>query len=219
VSIELLIEDDPLVAAFDIFMDIAPHLLVLAGGETPRPLYQMLAYSGHGWSGTDVFFSDERCVPTDHPDSNYRMAYETLLGKVNALAHPMPGGSCNADAYEQDLRAFFADGPVHFDLAILGLGEDGHTASLFPGDPALEERDRLVVRVERPDHPRLTLTLPALSAAETVLFLVTGASKAEALRALVASDDIPASRVAARRRIVVCDHAAASLKDQRMSSG
>jgi 6-phosphogluconolactonase len=97
---------------------------------------------------------------------------------------------------------------VRFDLAILGVGEDGHTASLFPGDPALDVRDRLVARVQGPDRSRLTLTLPALSAAETALFLVIGASKAEAVRALIAGEDIPSSRIESPRRVVVCDRAA-----------
>jgi 6-phosphogluconolactonase len=209
-SLELVVTDQPYTAAFDLFFEVSPRTLVLAGGETPRPLYEMLADSGYSWSATDVFFSDERCVPSHHPDSNYRMAYEALLARVNALVHPMPGGTCNAEAYEDDLRAFF-DGPPGFDLAILGLGADGHTASLFPGDPALDVLDRLVTRVGRPDYPRLTLTLPALSAATVALFLVTGASKAEALRALVAGEDIPAAMVEASRRVVVCDQAAARL--------
>jgi 6-phosphogluconolactonase len=207
-SLDLVVSDEPYTAAFDLFCEVSPRTLVLAGGETPRPLYEMLADCGHPWSATDVFFSDERCVPSDHPDSNYRMAYEALLGKVNALIHPMPGGTCNADAHEAELRAFFAERPVRFDLAILGVGEDGHTASLFPGDPALDVRDRLVARVQGPDRSRLTLTLPALSAAETALFLVIGASKAEAVRALIAGEDIPSSRIESPRRVVVCDRAA-----------
>jgi 6-phosphogluconolactonase len=121
----------------------------------------------------------------------------------------MPGATCDALAYEADLRSIFGEGTPAFDLILLGLGEDGHTASLFPGDPALEVRDHLVVRVTRPDHPRLTLTLPVLKAARLVLFLVAGASKREALRRLLNNEDIPAARVHAARTLVISDPAAA----------
>ena len=156
-----------------------------------------------------MFFGDERCVPPDHPDSNYRMAYEALLSHVQARVHRMPGETCDAAAYEEELTRVFGPGLPEFDLVLLGLGEDGHTASLFPGDPALDITDRRVVRVERPDHPRLTLTLPVLSAAKVVMFLVSGESKREALGRLLAGADIPAARVRARQVIVIADEAAA----------
>jgi 6-phosphogluconolactonase len=120
----------------------------------------------------------------------------------------MRGESCDASGYERELRAAL-DGSLSIDLVILGLGEDGHTASLFPGDPALEESGRLVVRVERSDHPRLTLTLPILSAAPLVLFLVEGEGKRHAVRGLLTGADIPAARVAAERVVVLADPAAA----------
>ena len=100
-------------------------------------------------------------------------------------------------------------GGLRLDLAVLGLGQDGHTASLFPGDPALDETERWVVRVERPDHPRLTLTLPLLSSALIAMILVTGESKRDALRRLLARDDIPAARVRSNRVVVIADAAAA----------
>ncbi len=156
----------------------------------------------------DVFFGDERCVPPDHSDSNYRMANETLLSSVPARVHRMPGESCDAEAYERELRAFFGELP-RFDFVFLGLGPDGHTASLFPGDPALEERSLWVARVQRPDHDRLTLTLPVLSAARLVVFLVAGAEKREALRRMMCDENIPANRVTAERVVVLADREAA----------
>ncbi len=202
----LIVSDDIAAAAVGQFKAVAPRTVVLAGGATPRPFYERLATIDYPWAQTDVFFGDERCVPPDHPDSNQRMAREALLSHVPAVAHVMPGESCDARRYEGELRRFFGAGAPEFDLVILGLGEDGHTASLFPGDPALDVTDRLVVPVSRPDHARLTLTLPVLSAAGHVLFLVAGESKRPVLRRLVAGDPaIPAARVAARRVTVVTD--------------
>jgi 6-phosphogluconolactonase len=148
---ELIVAADPVAAAIERFLELKPRRLALAGGSTPRPLYEALATVDHDWAATDIFFTDERCVPPDHSGSNYRMAYEALLSKVPARIHRMPGETCDTDAYERELRAFFGDAPVAFDLVILGLGEDGHTASLFPGDAALDLTDRLVARVHRPD--------------------------------------------------------------------
>lgn len=195
-------------AALRLFREARPRTLILAGGRTPRPVYARLASEPYDWTEVHVFFSDERCVPPDHPDSNFRMARETLLAHVPARVHRMPGETCDAAAYEGELRAFFG-GPPAFDLAFLGLGADGHTASLFPGDPALAEERRLVLRVRGPDYPRLTLTLPALSAARLAVFLVAGAEKRGALRRLLADRDIPAARVAARRVVIIADRAAA----------
>ncbi len=137
------------------------------------------------------------------------MATEALLSKVRARVHRMRGESCDAAGYEEELRAVFGEGVPAFDLAFLGMGADGHTASLFPGDPALEERRRLVVRVQRPDHPRLTLTLPALSAAKLAVFLVSGEDKRGALRRVLADEELPAARVAANRVVIIADPAAA----------
>jgi 6-phosphogluconolactonase len=155
-----------------------------------------------------VFFTDERCVPPDHPDSNYRMANETLLSRVPARVHRMPGESCYAAAYEEELATVFGPGLPVFDLVVLGLGADGHTASLFPDDPALDVTDRNVLRVSRPDYDRLTLTLPALSAAKAALFLVAGESKHDVLYRFRSGDDMPASRVHAKRVVVLADEAA-----------
>jgi 6-phosphogluconolactonase len=205
----LIVAKDFVAAATEQVRSIAPRTLALAGGSTPRPVYERLATSDFPWSGTDVFFGDERCVPLDHPASNYRMAYEVLLSRADARVHRMHGETCDAEAYEEELTSVFGPGVPRFDLVFLGLGEDGHTASLFPDSPALEERQRRVVRVERPDHFRLTLTMPVLSAAQVALFLVSGAAKRRALQLLLAGADIPAARVTAKEVIVVADEAAA----------
>ncbi len=204
---ELVVTDDIPEAAVRLFREARPRTLVLAGGETPRPTYRRLAREKYCWNEVDVFFGDERCVPPDHPDSNYRMANEALLSSVAARVHRMPGESCDAESYERELREIFGDMP-RFDLAFLGLGPEGHTASLFSGDPALDEKESWVVRVSRPDHERLTLTPPVLSAVRLAVFLVAGAEKRDALRRMMAGEDIPANRVAAERVIVLADAAA-----------
>ncbi len=209
VSAELVVAEEIAVAASERFLVLRPRTVALAGGSTPRRLYERLAACTFPWSETEVFFGDERCVPPDHPDSNFRMASEALLSKVPAKVHRMRGEACDAAAYEEELRQVFGAGVPQIDLVLLGLGEDGHTASLFPDDPALEEQDRWVVRVERPDHPRLTLTLPVLSAARVALFLVAGEAKREPLRRLLEREQIPAARVEAGEVVIVADEAAA----------
>ena len=206
---ELVVARDVGGAAAERFVALGPRTVALAGGSTPRLLYERLATRDFPWSETELFFGDERCVPPDHPDSNYRMAYEALLSQVQARVHRMPGETCDAASYEEELTRVFGPGLPEFDLVLLGLGEDGHTASLFAGDLALDITDRRVVRVVRPDHPRLTLTLPVLSAAKVVMFVVSGESKREALGRLLAGADTPATRVRARQVIVIADKAAA----------
>ena len=168
--------------------------LVLSGGNTPRTLYGLLASEFRDqipWAHVHVFWGDERYVSPDDPDSNYRMAKETLLDHVPCPAgnvHPMPTDFPSADAaardYENTLRNYFGTDWPHFDLSLLGLGEEGHTASLFPGSPALGELRRWVVAVETPADPplRLTLTLPAITRAAQIYVLVAGSAKASALR-------------------------------------
>jgi len=199
---ELVETDDLTAAALALFVEADPRTIVLAGGETPRPVYERLREVDHPWAETHVLMGDERCVPLDHPASNFGMAREALLAHVPAVAHPMPVGSCDPGAYESVVRDALGD-PPRVDLAFLGIGEDGHTASLFSGDPALAETERLVVRVDRPDHPRLTLTLPVLSSARLAIFLVDGPSKGVAMRRLLAGEEIPASRVRAERVLVL----------------
>lgn len=205
---ELRIVEDLPAAFADVFLEVAPRSVSLAGGNTPRRCYEHLASLEYQWADVDFFFGDERCVPPEHPDSNFRMANESLLARVQAHAHRMPGESCDEGAYERELRSVLGPDPV-MDLVILGLGEDGHTASLFAGDPALEEAERLVVRVERPDHRRLTLTLPVLSAAPVAVFLVEGDRKREALQQLLVGADVPAARVAAHRVVILAEPSAA----------
>lgn len=134
---------------------------------------------------------------------------ESLLSKVPARVHRMRGEDCDAAGYERELTEVFGPGVPKFDLVLLGLGEDGHTASLFPGDAALGVTDRRVIRVERPDYPRLTLTLPVLSAASVALFLVSGKAKREVTGRLLRGENIPAARVAAREVVIIADEEAA----------
>jgi 6-phosphogluconolactonase len=173
--------------------------VALAGGSTPKALYELLATeyrSALDWDKVHVFFGDERTVPPDHEDSNYRMAYDTLLSRVPVgSVHRMRGELDPAEAamlYEEELKRFF-DGPPRFDLILLGIGEDGHTASLFPGTPALDVTDRWVVEnpVEKLGTVRITLTVPAINAAKRVIFLVAGAGKAEALKEILEGDADP----------------------------
>ncbi len=206
---ELIVTSDIPKAACELFLQIRPRTVALSGGDTPGPFYERLAGQDYDWSAVDFFFGDERCVPPDHEDSNYRLAFKTLLSKIDARVHRMPGESCDALAYEAALRSTFGEGLPAFDLLVQGIGEDGHTASLFPGDPALEENARLVVKVVRPDHPRLTLTLPVLSAAKVAMFLISGRQKREALRQMLADEDIPAACLSAQRIVVIADEEAA----------
>ncbi|HEY7190987.1 MAG TPA: 6-phosphogluconolactonase [Vicinamibacterales bacterium] len=174
--------------------------VALAGGSTPRGLYQALAHSASlrarvPWAHIDVFWGDERCVPPDHPDSNYRMAHETLLSSVpiapdhiHRIAGELDDASVAARMYEAAILATLSPGePMpRFDLILLGLGTDGHTASLFPGTPALAERERLCVDnwVPATGVRRITLTLPLINAARTVMFVVSGPDKAAIVQAV-----------------------------------
>lgn len=170
--------------------------VALSGGSTPRALFELLAVPENaqhiGWSKVHVFWGDERTVPPDHPDSNYRMAKEALLDFVALPAsnvHRISGELEPVRAaaeYEQTLRSFFAKraGKTRFDLILLGMGDDGHTASLFPDTEALNETERLVVanHVPKLDTWRITLTAPIINAAAHVAFLVAGAGKAAVLK-------------------------------------
>jgi len=205
---KLIVADDVATVAAKYVVTRQPHTLALAGGSTPRVLYEQMADCNLPWPDMEIFFTDERCVPADDQDSNFRMANEALLSKVAVNVHRMPGERCDADDYETEMRGVFGATPA-FDLVLLGLGADGHTASLFPGDTALEEDQHWVVAVRRPDHERLTLTLAVLSSARTALFLVTGPTKRDALRRLLAGEDIPAARVHAGEVLIIADKAAA----------
>jgi 6-phosphogluconolactonase len=204
--------------------------VVLAGGSTPRALYRRLAEPPHRdavpWDKTFFAFGDERCVPPDHERSNYRMARETLFAPLQiseSRVLRMKGEQTPADAarrYEVRLGdLFLGRSRRHFDLVLLGVGADGHTASLFPGTAALAETERWVVANEVPGlgEWRLTLTLPALNSARRVIFLATGEEKAraiaEAFGGVEHAPPHPCERVAPfhARREVLIDQGAASL--------
>jgi 6-phosphogluconolactonase len=185
--------------------------LALAGGETPRACYQTLSgppfHDDVPWAAVHVYWSDERLVPRDDPASNYGMARAALLDRVpipREQIHPAPvsepDGRAAAEAYARELAALPRDpgGRPRFDLILLGLGEDGHTASLFPGDPALDDQESWVraVHAGKPPPNRITFTLPVINAARVILFLVQGAGKRSALQAVRRRDPrLPASHV------------------------
>ncbi|MFT7465477.1 MAG: 6-phosphogluconolactonase [Pseudohongiellaceae bacterium] len=188
-------------------------VLLLSGGGTPQPVHARLAESKLPWSAITVGFADERAVPPDDPASNYAQAWQQLLRHVPAQVLRMQGELPPAEA----ARAYEAVLPKAIDLGLLGLGIDGHTASLFAGDPALDE-PRLAVATSRAPvapHERITLTLPGLARAERLVFLVAGAEKAQALAAIAAGQDLPAGRVRSRHGepLWLVDRAAASLLD------
>ena len=208
--------------------------LVLSGGNTPRALYSLLASSTYRdqipWSQVHVFWGDERYVPSDDAASNYRMARESLLEQVPLPfqnIHPMPTHfqlpEAAAHDYERTLREQAGRQRPLFDLMLLGLGEDGHTASLFPRSPALQETTRWVVAVTVPAEPptRLTLTLPAIAAAARVFVLVSGTGKSDALTHVLSPkadpSDYPAAGLPSARGIVtwwVDRDAARGLRDE-----
>jgi 6-phosphogluconolactonase len=196
-------------AAASHFMEVASRAqlergcfsVVMAGGSSPKETYALLTTMPMDWENIHVFWGDERCVPPDHPDSNYAMAKKVLLDHVNIPLeniHRMRGELIvdqAAQDYEKELRNGFpeVEFPV-FDLILLGLGSDGHTASLFPGSQALGERKRWVMEVahRHPPEPlvdRVTLTLPVINAARQVTFIVSGAGKADRLRQVVAPQE------------------------------
>jgi 6-phosphogluconolactonase len=206
--------------------------IALSGGTTPGRLYQLLSQPPFlkemPWKQMHFFWGDERCVPPDHSESNYYQAYQSFLSQT-----PLPGknihripvekgpGTLVALAYEKELYDHLPADPVSdskeglrpipsFDLILLGLGRDGHTASLFPGDPALKESEHLIAFVPRsplaPFLPRITLTLPLINQADCVLFLVSGPDKNEALKAILTSPDscqdhYPAAQVNPRGKV------------------
>ncbi len=183
-------------------------VIALSGGSTPAGFYRFLAGYSMDWTNVHFFWSDERCVVATHPDSNYGMAHSTLLSKISvppAHIHRVSGEEdplLSAQQYEDEIRDLF-DTPEpavpSFDLILLGLGDDGHMASLFPETEALEETGRLVADnfVKKLKAHRVTFTLPLINAARNVVFLVAGASKAPAVAGVLKAADpqFPASRV------------------------
>jgi 6-phosphogluconolactonase len=204
---DLRVVDDPAAEVAELLCDAAAaggHV-VLTGGSSPARAYSLAAERDTNWSGATIWFGDERCVPPDHEWSNYAMAEKTLLSRLSPhpAIHRMPGElgpEAGAAAYAALTLEHLGPEP-RWDLLLLGLGPDAHTASLFPSKPEKDETSRLVVGVPEagmePQVPRITLTLPAINAARHVVFLVTGESKREAVRRAFVDEDpaSPAARV------------------------
>ena len=231
--------DDVADAAAFLFVNLAYQAVAargrffvsLAGGTTPLACYRLLAApliaTKVNWEATHVFFGDERCVPEGHPDRNDEAAFEALLRHVpipEKNVHRVPVDEPDgAERYESDLRGAFSvfsasssKGIPRFDLVFLGLGGDGHTASLFPGHPSLEENQRLVLRVDdspKPPPSRITFTLPLLNAARHLALLVTGKDKAPALARVLEGDKaLPAAHLSPDGTLtILADTAALSL--------
>jgi 6-phosphogluconolactonase len=203
-----------------------PFRIVLSGGATPRAAYQLLAAQDIDWDCAELFFSDERFVPPDHKDSNYRMVRESLLasGLVKPrklLAIPTDGTPQGAaDRYDETLRQQYGAGTLEagvplFHLTLLGLGDDGHTASLLPGQPVLNERERWAAAVPQGRaEPRITLTYPALESSALILFLIAGAAKRDAL-AQARGGTLPAGGIKPQGEVLwLVDEAAAGEETQ-----
>jgi 6-phosphogluconolactonase len=181
----------------DAVTDRGRFAVALAGGRTPARMYSLWAQQKYQeqtpWDRVQLFWGDERYVPHDDPRSNYRMARETLIARVPipaANVHPMPTDlpqpEMAAEAYQEELRKFFGPAVPAFDVQLLGLGVEGHTASLFPGSPVLDDNRRWVAAVEVPAEPplRLTLTPAVLNSGRNTFFLVAGEDKGEIFEAL-----------------------------------
>jgi 6-phosphogluconolactonase len=197
--------------------DTGGRSVFLSGGPTAERCYHSLARRrpGPDWSVVDIYMGDERCVPPDHPDSTHRMVADILLSAIGPVRsdHPMyRSGTPDeaAAAYQRELEPL-----SRFDLVHLGMGPDGHAASLFPGSPALAVDDPAVLVMANRDpqaanpHDRITLTLPAIARARLVVFTVSGVSKRPALQAVMAGEDLPAARVVAEHVIWLVDEEAA----------
>jgi 6-phosphogluconolactonase len=188
-------------AAADLFTALAPATVALAGGNTPKELYGLLASDDYrdrtDWDTVEVFFGDERAVPPNHPDSNYGMARRALLDLVpvdHDLVHRIEADDPDLDAASDRYATIL---PQSLDLVLLGMGADGHTASLFPGSATVEEQERRVCPATAPNGTRrVTLTLPTINAARHVVFVVLGAEKRDALNRIRSGQPLPAGRVA-----------------------
>ena len=202
------------IAAAERFVELATEAIgnhgrfavALAGGQTPKLTYETLASNRFkqrvDWTNVHIFFGDERCVPPDDPQSNFRLANDALISRITIPkinVHRIHGEDDRIESalsYESELRSFFAGEEwPSFDLVLLGMGSDGHTASLFPGTAALAEKRRWVVAnwIEKLDQFRITLTAPAINSANNVIFLVTGAEKEATLHAVTNGPSQPQS--------------------------
>lgn len=215
-------------AAIDAIAERGIFRVALSGGGTPKQVYPLLLEPARrdavDWGSVEFFWGDERAVPPDHPESNFGVAYGMLVSQLPRIRpdrlHRMPAEAEDLDAaalsYESELRLAFGargDEPPSFDLVWLGMGSDGHTASLFPDSAALDESQRWVVAAWAPAQQtwRMTLTFPVIGAARQTLFVVTGADKAEAIERVRGGDrDLPAARVSGDDVMWIVDAAAAA---------
>ena len=194
---DIRVLDDPAQEAAELLVAASGHV-ALTGGSTPRTAYERASGLRDDWTGVDFWFTDERCVPPDHEHSNFGMAERALLSRgEGAMVHRMRGElgpEDGAAAYEHELGEL---GPEALDLVLLGVGPDAHICSLFPGDDALAERERLAVGVETPGMAplvaRITLTLPSVNASRRIVFLVTGEDKADAVARVFSGRRDPAA--------------------------
>jgi 6-phosphogluconolactonase len=209
---EVQVVDDVPAAFADLVIERAPRSIALSGGGTAQACYEALAARGPDWSGVDVFLGDERFVPVSDADSNEGMVRRVLVdrvgyGTLHSMADAGPTPDAAAAAYDAELAEF---GPI--DLVHLGLGPDGHTASIFPGSPTLTVADRLVVTAGdgAHPHPRITFTYPAIARAALVVVTVAGREKRAPFARVRAGDEsLPAARVRAAEVLWLADPAAA----------
>jgi 6-phosphogluconolactonase len=208
VSREIRVSEDPAAEVAERLTEaaVAGGHVVLTGGSSPKAAYQLAAERDADWSGATVWFTDERCVPPEHGDSNFGMADRALLSQLSAGPSVVRmegelGPDAGAGNYEAAVRERLGSDP-RWNLLLLGMGPDGHTASLFPGKPEVEERSRLAVAVPLagmdPQVPRISLSLPALGAAREAILLITGENKADTVaRVFGPSPDrsLPAAQV------------------------
>ena len=214
--VDIAVVEDPIesVASWLIDVSAAGGHIAVSGGSGPGPAYERAAQMQDDWSHVDLWFVDDRIVPPDHEWSNFRLVSETLL----AYAEPRAVHRIEGELAPEEAAARYDDAldGVQLDLAIMGIGPDGHTASLFPDGPELDERERCAVATEarmEPFVPRVTMTIPFLARAKTMVYLVTGESKAASVaRAFGGEADpaTPASLVRGRRTVAVLDKPAAS---------
>ncbi|HUH15232.1 MAG TPA: 6-phosphogluconolactonase [Gaiellaceae bacterium] len=215
-DVEIRVAEDPAREAAAILASVSGHL-ALSGGGTVGRAYELAAELRPDWSGLDVWFGDDRAVPPNDERSNHRLVRAALLDRLSRLpeVHRVRGelgAEAAAARYDDELEG------ITLDLALNGIGPDGHTASLFPGAPGLDERARRAIAAEaglEPFVPRVTMTPPMFADAALLVYLVTGAGKAEAVRRAFAADpspDVPASLIRGRETLALLDpEAAASL--------
>ncbi len=224
-SAEIRVAEDPAAEVAERLTEAALEggNVVLTGGSSPKRAYELAAERDADWSSATVWFSDERCVPPDDPDSNFAMAERALLIQLSAAPRVVRmegelGPDAGAGAYEAEIRARMGGDP-RWDLLLLGMGPDGHVASLVPGKPEVEERQRLAVGVPHagmePQVPRISLTLPAICSARAAVLLITGESKAATVARVFGPQpdrSLPAALVELRygTLTVLLDEAAAS---------